>query len=384
MTLLKSATTILFVIIFLLSCNSQVTEEKKVAEKKTDSTINKALKLTAERRGLPFSPDIFQESGAISLEKLNAVAEKLDSELLKVKADTTIPVKVRTTRINDIMRERSIISDRISKTLFESICMGNDDSQPVELYDGKLGVTKEFVTKFSGAVGQIQWKYDFGSKFKQPNNSAGNVAGVRWCTGAMISKDLFLTAGHCFDRTGSSWALPKINNEVIASSELAMLMRVNFNYQVNGQTKTMRSDTIDYPILELKEYRNGNLDYAIIRLGKDKNNLLPGEKFGFIDISNEAATEKAIAGIIQHPMGKPKVIEAGPINFIDNQTLGYNDIDTEGGSSGSPVISATKNKIIGVHVRGGCRPDNTGNNWATSIPAILRVSETLKKIVPQK
>lgn len=381
MSKFKLNSALAIVISLTLGCSSQEKkDEKATTENKTDTILSKAIALTTGRKGLPYSPNIFQESGGNTLIQLNKAAEKLDAELEKVKGDTTIPVNFKTTRVAELMKERSIVTDRISKTIFESICMGKDDSQPVELYDGKLGVTKDFVSKFYGPVGQIQWRYDFGAKYKQPNNSAGNVAGVRWCTGALISKDLFLTAGHCFDNSGSSWDLPKINNQVIASSEIALLMRVNFNYQVNGQTKSLRSDTIDYPILELKEYRNGGLDYAIIRLGKDKNNLLPGDKFGFIGISTDAVADKSIAGIIQHPMGKPKVIEAGPISFMDALQLGYNDIDTEGGSSGSPVISANLNKIIGVHVRGGCRPDNTGNNWATSIPAILRVSETLRNL----
>jgi V8-like Glu-specific endopeptidase len=28
----------------------------------------------------------------------------------------------------------------------------------------------------------------------------------------MISNDLFLTAGHCFDQTGGGWERPRINN----------------------------------------------------------------------------------------------------------------------------------------------------------------------------
>ena len=38
----------------------------------------------------------------------------------------------------------------------ESICGGLDDSQPVEQYDGTLGVTTAFVAEHQAAVGQLQ------------------------------------------------------------------------------------------------------------------------------------------------------------------------------------------------------------------------------------
>jgi hypothetical protein len=41
--------------------------------------------------------------------------------------------------------------------LIESICGGIDDSQPVEQYDGTLGVTRQFVDVHQAPVGQIQW-----------------------------------------------------------------------------------------------------------------------------------------------------------------------------------------------------------------------------------
>jgi len=39
----------------------------------------------------------------------------------------------------------------------------------------------------------------------------GDVSGVRWGSGTMISPDLFLTCGHLFDQTGGGWERPRQN-----------------------------------------------------------------------------------------------------------------------------------------------------------------------------
>src|SRR5215218_9729632 len=81
--------------------------------------------------------------------------------------------------------------DRYAEVL-ESICGATDDSQPVELYDGTLGVTTGFVAAHQRPVAQVQWNANLGSIYTNP----GNVSGVRWGTGTMVSPDLFITAGH--------------------------------------------------------------------------------------------------------------------------------------------------------------------------------------------
>jgi len=144
-------------------------------------------------------------------------------------------------------------------------------------------------------------------------------------------------------------------------------MKVNFNYQIDRVTGKIRNDTIDYPVMQLKEYRNGNLDYAIIILGRDNDGMYPGDRFGFVEISKTAPLQNEMTAIIQHPLGNPKVIEAGKIFSIKFDLLNYDDIDTQGGSSGAAVISANNNKIVGIHVLGGCDNFRDGSNHATPI-----------------
>lgn len=57
-----------------------------------------------------------------------------------------------------------------------SICGTVDDSQPVEQYNGALGVTVDFVAANQRSVGEVQWNANLASPFTQP----GNVSGVRW------------------------------------------------------------------------------------------------------------------------------------------------------------------------------------------------------------
>lgn len=63
--------------------------------------------------------------------------------------------------------------------MLESICGATDDSQPVEQYDGTLGVTRAYVDAHQKQAVQVQWNAGLGGVFTNP----GNVDGVRWGSG---------------------------------------------------------------------------------------------------------------------------------------------------------------------------------------------------------
>ncbi len=262
--------------------------------------------------------------------------------------------------------------ESLEAAILESQCGSGDESQPVEQYDGLLGVSKAFVANHQAAVGQLQWNDDLANIYDNP----GNVAGVRWCTGTLISEDLFLTAGHCFDQTGGGWQRPKIDGtfNVIPVEEIAANMHVNFNYQVdkNGDLREEQQ----YAIVELVEYRLGGLDFAIARL---ENN--PGHIFGWTEVSTTDSVKGDMLCLIQHPAGQPKRIEAGLTFHLHDDRIGYNDIDTLGGSSGSGILRELDGKIVGVHTNGGCNVDMTGHNHGVRITSILAASPTLSTVI---
>jgi hypothetical protein len=210
--------------------------------------------------------------------------------------------------------------DRYSR-LLRSICGTADDSQEVERYDGTLGVTAAFVAAHQSAACQVQWNDNLGSIYTNP----GNVSGVRWGSGTMISPDLFLTCGHLFDQTGGGWERPRRNgtSTIISPQEIARNMRLNFNFQLDAAGSPRPEQS--FPILDLLEFRLGGLDMAVCRIGGN-----PGGAFGQAQVSPTDAVATEMLCIIGHPAGMRKRIEAGPTTSIDGALIRYNDIDTSG------------------------------------------------------
>lgn len=254
----------------------------------------------------------------------------------------------------------------------EAICGGVDNSQPVEQYNGTLGVTTAFVNAHQARVGNLQWNSNLAAIY----NSAGNVSGVRWCTGTLISNNLLLTAGHCFDQMPDDWTLPLINGttNIIPPTEIARNMHVNFNYQddPNGNPRPEQ----EFAILELLEYRLNGLDYAIVRLAGN-----PGATFGFTTISPNDASVGNMLCLIQHPQGVPKRIEAGPLTEFQGNFVRYNDIDTLGGSSGSGILLSPTGTIVGVHTNGGCDNVAFGHNHGVRIASIIAASPIITNML---
>jgi V8-like Glu-specific endopeptidase len=264
--------------------------------------------------------------------------------------------------------------DDIYAAILRSQCGATDDSQPVEQYDGTLGVTTAFVDAHQAPVGQIQWNDNLAAIYTNP----GDVSGVRWCTGALVTNDLFLTAGHCFDQTGGGWQRPLVNGttDVISPQEIATNMHVNFNYQVDPDGN-LRPEQ-EFAITALVEYRLGDLDFAVVRLAGN-----PGQTFGTGVVATADPQQNDMICIIGHPAGQPKRIEAGPVSGLANDQIQYNDIDTLGGNSGSAIWHSPTGTIVGVHTNGGCTPASPGGtefNFGVRISRLLQVSPALQSL----
>lgn len=254
----------------------------------------------------------------------------------------------------------------------ESICGVNDESQDVERYSGALGVTVAFVNNRQRPVGQLQWNNNLAIIYTIP----GNVSGVRWGSGTLISRDLFITAGHCFDQDAGGWTLPRINgtSSVISNAEIATNMHVNFNYQVNSAGVLQPAQA--FAVTQLIEHRLNGLDFAIVRLAGN-----PGDTYGWTSIAANDANVGDMLCIIQHPNGEPKKIEAGPCYHLHDDRVGYDDIDTLPGSSGSGILRASDGRLVGVHTNGGCSTAAASHNHGFRITSLVVASPTLRGIL---
>jgi V8-like Glu-specific endopeptidase len=239
------------------------------------------------------------------------------------------------------------------------------------------------------SAAQIQWRSDLLQRFGRPGDDPGNVNGERWCSGTLISADQFLTAGHCFLPDLNGWRTPRrmVGNALkrLTPPELAPLMVVNFNYQVDGaDPKGQRIRVPDtYPIVRLVEHgldpALGNLDYAIIELGRDVRGRHPGDDYriALLDASQSTLQGLTLVTLIQHPNGYPKKIEAGAGVTLTTSYLEYDDLDTEGGSSGAGAFSQD-GRVVGVHVEGGCKASKGEGNKAVTLKAISAQSAIIK------
>ena len=286
-------------------------------------------------------------------------------------------------QLQDMLRRREtmalelgLIDAEIERLTFESICGQRDDSQDVERYDGNLGVARAFVDRHEPPVGQLQWLDDLAQRFGGPNDSPGDVTGVRWGSGGLFTNDLFITAGHCFDQDGGGWQRPRRQGVTIEPAEIATLMRVNFNFQVNGQTGQVRPGE-SFPVEALLDYRLGGLDFAIVRVGRNAAGQLPGEVFGTLQVAAQDLIDVgAMLCLIQHPSGRAKRVEAGPMLHNRAAQIAYDSLDTEGGSSGAPILSAA-GEIVGVHTNGGCSAFS-GFNFGVPIGSIRLASSLIE------
>lgn len=269
-----------------------------------------------------------------------------------------------------------LIDARI-ESLLASTC-GANELQHVELYDEDGGyVPRAFVDLHAPKVGQLQWLDDLHVQFDGLGESPGTVNGVRWGSGALIADDLFLTAGHCFVSDPRGYKVPTRNHVPISRFDIARLMKVNFNYQIDQtsttQPKGLRRE-VSYPVVELVEMSE-RIDFAIVRLGRDVDGKLPGRVFGTLTVASADARPGETLCVIQHPNGGPKQVETGRLKEAALGRIAYADIDTDGGASGAPVISAA-GEIVGVHTDGGCH-NGGGFNSGTSIGIIRCASKWL-------
>lgn len=262
-----------------------------------------------------------------------------------------------------------------------SRCGPTDDLVDIEAYKG--GDDFETALQFEASTVQLQWK-PLTELEEIDGYIRGNVENRRWCTGTLIADDLVLTAGHCFDtlKERYGWQTPQRLDFTTGSidyykpKELAQFMKVNFRYQINGETGAPRSE-VSVSVSDLLEYRLGDLDYGIVRLASPATTLAGLDNVEPSSVSDGVPTIELPIAIFQHPNGDYKKIDVGQVQNYGSLSITYGNLDTYGGSSGS-AIRASNGEILGVHTHGGCTRTG-GANRGVPVEAIRRVSQEIQR-----
>ncbi|WP_087018001.1 PKD domain-containing protein [Thaumasiovibrio subtropicus] len=152
------------------------------------------------------------------------------------------------------------------------------------------------------------------------------------------------------------------NNHCIESAAEAASTEVWFNYQL-AACGGSRETTVKVQADQLLK-TNITLDYTLFNV----KNFSQIAAFGALGLDVRTPVAKERIFIPQHPGGRHKELgittdQTGTsLCQIDSPVTngkGYNTdtgylCDTEGGSSGSPVLAASSNKVIALHHLGGC------------------------------
>lgn len=180
------------------------------------------------------------------------------------------------------------------------------------------------------------------------------VNGMYGCTGWLVGpNNLLLTNYHCIKTTADA---------------------MNTDYQFMFESTTCSSNTVQnmetFDALSLVHY-NSNKDYSLIQLDGDAVT-----KYGYLEMDNRVPSVGEKIFIPQHAGARDKEIAIFDTSVdgrceVKSTTTGscrgggaYNDVyyscDTEGGSSGAPVLSVDTGKVVALHHCGGGCSGNKG------------------------
>lgn len=199
--------------------------------------------------------------------------------------------------------------------LIESIC-GTDDKVDIECVNG----TPQY--ERAKSVGRMLYQ-----------------KGTNWylCTGSLVSQENhFLSNEHC------------VNSQAIVNT---LQVRFNYQYTTCGGS-TLASYVTHYGDAFLVS--NYSYDCSLMTLSGN-----PQATFGYLELDPRDMVLNETVYIPQHPGGRPMEYNSNIVNdpvadgYTANSDFGY-QVDTEGGSSGSPVLSMTDHKVVGLHHWGLC------------------------------
>nr|WP_296066396.1 serine protease [uncultured Actinoplanes sp.] len=172
------------------------------------------------------------------------------------------------------------------------------------------------------------------------------INGTELCTGWRVgAQNRMLTNNHCFTTSGEAY-----DTEVWFNYQCARCG----GYDVFQPTKVWGDKVIS---------TDHTYDYTLFTVAS----FASVRKFGYLTLDTTRPRAGQELYVPQHPAGEPTRIagslgeRAGNCSVADPGYNGYatgSDVsyycDTEGGSSGSPVLSRATNRVVALHHFGGC------------------------------
>ncbi|MGP6086873.1 SH3 domain-containing protein [Antarctobacter jejuensis] len=190
--------------------------------------------------------------------------------------------------------------------------------------------------------------------------------GVYPCTAFIVDEKHILTNHHC---------VPGIlDNERAGATRIDSVMFIAGYRQTGVDAGTRRYTVIPTPVETSKA-----LDYAVLEVIGD-----PSADFGKLELTAVQPRDNDPYWVIGHPMGEAQRISREKCRAnspaLSNKQL-LHTCDTLPGNSGSPVIDASLQKVVGLHHAGSNRD---AVNYAIPMSDILAESKILKAAaVPQ-
>jgi len=212
--------------------------------------------------------------------------------------------------------------------------------------------------------------YSSESIFAQMGLSVGRLdiltdKGVFPCTAFIVDEKHILTNHHC---------VPGIlNNERAQATRIDSVMFVAGYTQQGVEEGTQRYTVIPTPVES-----HPDLDYSVLEVIGN-----PSAEFGTLRLASRLPKDGDPYWVIGHPMGEAQRISREKCKAnrpaVSNKRL-LHTCDTLPGNSGSPLIDASTQMVVGLHHAGSNRD---AVNFAIPMGAILERSNVLKAAAPK-
>ena len=172
------------------------------------------------------------------------------------------------------------------------------------------------------------------------------INGTELCTGWRIgAKNRMVTNNHCFSKSTAAYQTEVWFNYQCATCGGFEVFKPT---KVWGDKVLTTAHVLDYTLFTVSNFsavqKFGYLTLDPVRPGKGQQLYVP---------QHPAGEPTRIAGRLGARASNCAVVDPAFDGYVRNSDVSYY-CDTEGGSSGSPVLSRRTNKVVALHHFGGC------------------------------